>query len=136
MDANIEAGYPGRVKRTLPALTLLLPTTAAAQSISSSGALGENFLLVVLAFPAVVLGLPSVLVYAIASRVFVGRWARWSLPIPLLASMPLGLWGFMMMLDSAMFFGVVLPILAELGLITVLVVVGRWWETRSGKQES
>lgn len=114
--------------RRVPAVLLLslglLPLAAHAQSISSSGALGPGFFIIVPLVLGAFIGLPSLLVYGIWARLRLGRWPRWwTWPLPLLLAIPLGLSTILHMLDDEGATGIAIAVLGELALIALLVEV-------------
>ncbi|MFT4974431.1 MAG: hypothetical protein ACI8S6_000313 [Myxococcota bacterium] len=112
---------------------LLLPGTAAAQSMSSAGALGDNLLTVVPLSLMGILGLPSVVAYFLIGRWRLGRWPRWlGALLPLLASPVLGLMGVFMALDGARALVTVgMPIFGELALILVMTAIAKRLQKRA-----
>ncbi|MFT5679686.1 MAG: hypothetical protein ACI8RZ_000591 [Myxococcota bacterium] len=112
---------------------LILPGSAAAQSISSSGALGDNLLAIVPLVLMGVLGLPAIVAYFILGRIRLSRWpSAWGAILPLLAAPVLGLTGVFMALDMApmpVYFGI--PILGEMALVWVMIAIARWRQGRA-----
>lgn len=116
------------LRATLLIGLLALPGVAAAQSISSSGALGDNLLTVVPLFLMAVLGLPSSVAYFLLGRVRLGRWpSAWGAILPMLAAPVLGITGFFMALDMApTVVALGIPIVGELVLVWTMIAIARW----------
>ena len=106
---------------------LVVPGTALAQSLTSSGALGAGMFTIVPLVLGLILGLPSAAIYLIAGRLLLGRWPRWwAALLPVLVGPPLSLWALLATLDSVS--GSPLPFalagLAEVALIGVMLALG------------